>query len=94
MYHFFLDSTYKGYHKIFLLLCLTYFTQYELVDREGEISYDIPYTWNLKRNDTNEFTKQRFTDLENKLMVARKGVSQGHVQVAILKMYNQQEPTV
>ena len=24
-------------------------------DREGEISYDIPYMWNLKRNDTNEF---------------------------------------
>ena len=23
-------------------------------DREGEISYDIPYMWNLKRNDTNE----------------------------------------
>ena len=24
--------------------------------REGEISYDIPYMWILKRNDTNEFT--------------------------------------
>ena len=23
-------------------------------DREGEISYDIPYMWNLKRNNTNE----------------------------------------
>ena len=23
-------------------------------DRGGEISYDIPYAWNLKRNDTNE----------------------------------------
>ena len=23
-------------------------------DQEGEISYDIPYMWNLKRNDTNE----------------------------------------
>ena len=21
--------------------------------REGEISYDIPYMWNLERNDTN-----------------------------------------
>ena len=29
----------------------------------------IPYMWNLKRNDTDEFTKQRFTDLENKLKV-------------------------
>ena len=28
-------------------------------DREGEISYDIPYIWNLKINDTNELTKQR-----------------------------------
>ena len=25
-------------------------------DREGEITYDIPYMWNLKRNDTNELT--------------------------------------
>ena len=24
--------------------------------REGEISYDISYMWNLKRNDTNELT--------------------------------------
>ena len=24
----------------------------EISDREGEISYDIPYMWNLKRNDT------------------------------------------
>ena len=23
------------------------------------VSYDIPYTWNLKRNDTNELTKQK-----------------------------------
>ena len=28
LYHFFLDSTCKGYHMLFLLLCLTYFTQY------------------------------------------------------------------
>ena len=24
--------------------------------REGEISYDIPYMWNLKRTDANELT--------------------------------------
>ena len=30
-------------------------------DREGEISYDIPYMWNLKRNDTTELTKQKKT---------------------------------
>ena len=28
-------------------------------NREGEISYNIPYMWNLKRNDTDELTKQR-----------------------------------
>ena len=26
------------------------------VKTEGEISYDILYIWNLKRNDTNELT--------------------------------------
>ena len=36
-----------------------------------EISHDIPYMWNLKRNDSNELTKQRLTNLENELMVAR-----------------------
>ena len=30
-------------------------------DREGEISYGIPYMWNLKRNDLNELTKQKET---------------------------------
>ena len=28
-------------------------------DREEEISHDILYMWTLKRNDTNELTKQR-----------------------------------
>ena len=28
---------------------------------EREITYDIPYMWNLKRNDTNELTKQKET---------------------------------
>ena len=42
---------------------------------EGEIWYDIPYMWNLKRNDTNELTEQKDTDLENELMFGgeRKG---------------------
>ena len=31
----------------------------------GEIAYDIYYMWNLKRNDTNELTKQK----ENELIV-------------------------
>ena len=29
---------------------------------EGEMSYDIPYMWNLKTNDTNELTYKRETD--------------------------------
>ena len=32
--------------------------------------YDIPYIWNLKRNDTIVFTN-RCTDLENKFTDAR-----------------------
>jgi len=31
-------------------------------DREGEISYDIPHMWNLKRNDTNELIVARGKD--------------------------------
>ena len=30
------------------------YTKWSKSDREGEISYDTPYMWNLKRNDTNE----------------------------------------
>ena len=37
--------------------------------KEAEILYDIPYIWNPKRNDTNELTKQKETDLEDKLKV-------------------------
>ena len=38
----------------------TYFVRnLRLQDREREILYDIPYMWNLKRNDTNELTKQK-----------------------------------
>ena len=31
------------------------------VRQRRKISYDIPYMWNLKRNDTNELTKQKKT---------------------------------
>ena len=41
----------------------------EVSQIEKEISYDISYTWNLKRDNKNELTKQRLTDLENELMV-------------------------
>ena len=40
-------------------------------DREAEISYDIPYMWNLKRNDTNELNYKTETHrLRNKCVVA------------------------
>ena len=37
-------------------------TEWSQSDREGEISYDIPYIWNLKRNYTNELTYKTETD--------------------------------
>ena len=39
---------------------------------KGEVSYDIPYMWNLKRNNTNKLTykTERDSDLENELTVA------------------------
>ena len=48
-------------------------TEWSKSDREGEISYGIPYTWNLKRNYTNELTyeTERDSDLENEFTVAR-----------------------
>ena len=40
---------------------------------EKEKYHEIPYMWNLKRNDTNALIKQKdFTDLENDLIVARR----------------------
>ena len=38
--------------------------------REGEISYDIPYKWNLKRNDTNELNEKRLTDFKKEMTSA------------------------
>ena len=37
------------------------YTEWSKSDREGEIWYNILSMWNLKRNDTNEFTKQKET---------------------------------
>ena len=48
-------------------------TEWSKSDREGEILYDIPHVWNVKRNDANEFNLQnrkKLTGLGNKLMVA------------------------
>ena len=36
-------------------------TEWNKSDSEGEISYDIPYMYNLKRNDTNKLKKQKET---------------------------------
>ena len=36
-------------------------TEWSKSDREEVISYDTPYMWNLKRNDTNELRRQRQT---------------------------------
>ena len=40
------------------------YTEWSKSDRKGEISCDIPYMCILKRNDTNEFTKQKETHTE------------------------------
>ena len=39
---------------------------------EGDMSFDIPYMWNIKRNDTSDLTHrtERDSNLENELMVA------------------------
>ena len=39
---------------------------------EGDVSFDIPYMWNIKRNDTSELTykTERDSNLENELTVA------------------------
>ena len=42
--------------------CRDYDAGWNKSDREGEISYDIPYTYNLKRNDTNELPYETETD--------------------------------
>ena len=36
-------------------------TEWSQSDREGEVSYDIPYMNNIKRNGTDELRKQKET---------------------------------
>ena len=37
-------------------------------NKEEEIPYDIPYVWNLKRNDTNELTYKIERDSQTQKM--------------------------
>ena len=65
-------------------------TEWSNSDREGEVSYDIPYIWNLKRNDTNKLIYQTETDsqTENKLMAAgREEQGDGIVRAFGMDMY-------
>ena len=68
-------------------------------------SYDIPYRWNLTRNDTNELTNKREresqTQRTNLWLLGRRmggmdsqGMWDGHTYTAIFKMDNQQGPPV
>ena len=34
-------------------------TEWSKSDREGEILYDFPYVWNVKRNDTSDLENDR-----------------------------------
>ena len=48
-------------------------TELSKSEREREILYDIPYMWNLKRNDTHELTykAERDSQTKNKLISAQ-----------------------
>ena len=78
-----------------------YHTEWSKSERERQIPYDITYIWSLKY-DTNEPIYKADTDLENELWLPggrvgrsdRLGVWDWHVHTAILKMDNQQRPTV
>ena len=57
-------------------------------DRDGEISYGIPYILNLKRNDTmNLFTKQKHTDRERTYGCHWEGWRDGKVMEFGIDMY-------
>ena len=75
-------------------------TEWSKSDREGEISYDISHMWNLKRNDTNELTKQKETHRLRGWIYACWGkdegrdswrVLYGHVHTAIFTMDNHKD---
>ena len=43
------------------------------VRQTEEVSHDVPYMWNPKRNDTNELTKQKETHRLRKLTYSCQG---------------------
>ena len=80
-------------------------TKWSKPDRERQISYDIPYMRNLKKNDTNELIYKTETDSQalrmNLWLPGGKGQRRDrcggwdwHVYTAIFKTDNQQGPTV
>ena len=45
----------------------------EISQTERQISYDLTYMWNLKNQTKSKPKTPRFTDTENRLLVARGG---------------------
>ena len=69
------------------------------VSRGAEISQDIPFMWNLKRNDTNKLTYEAETDSQtwrrNLWLPGWKGkMGDAYVHTALFKKDNQEGPTV
>ena len=54
-------------------------TEWSKSDKKRQISYDIIYMWNQKKNGTNEliYKTEIVTDVENKLMVTREDGGEG-----------------
>ena len=48
-----------------------YHTKWSKSDRGRQISYDITYTWNLKKWYKWTYLQNRLTDIENKIMVTK-----------------------
>ena len=73
-------------------------TEWSQSDRGGEMSYDIPDTWNLKKKWckwTYKTERDSQTYRTNLWFLGRRdssGVSDGHVHTAIFKTVNWQGP--
>ena len=85
------------------ILVLSEVSQTEISESQlGEMSYDIPYMWNLKRNDTNDLTYKPETDLREFMVAGGKdragrdsqGVWDGRGHTAVFNKENQQGPAV